>query len=252
MIHHRPGFGILGRSASTSLAKRETLSPRRDGTMGPGPRRAIVQLEGVDAEAETMTVVLTPVVEPLDSVEHGPCVAIVEWGNGSGTAIAEVDFGKGTAIQVAGSYLLVDGRNDGAVADGGRVDIDGGSTTIDPDPGDQRVAVIVSGYGPRPPSRATRTFYGRDLAPDESRLFPVPNFATGVSLSRAPIVGTTIALEVGDSVADPARLFRDGPHVFDEVPGGIVQLYPAAGAVAVRNVGRAPVSTFQLVFELAL
>jgi hypothetical protein len=246
----REGFGLLGRSASTSLARREVLSPRREG-VGPGPRKGIVQLEGEDAEAEVLTVVLALVTEAAAAASHGPCVAVVEWGNGSGTAVAEVDFAKGTVIQVAGSYLLVDGRNDGAVADGGAGDPDAGPTTVDPQPGDQTVAVIVSGYGTRPPGRVTRTFYGRDLAPRASRTYPVPNFAKSVAVGRWPIADTTVAVEVGDSVHGPAFL-RDGPHVFTGVPAAVVALYPTAGGVTVRNVGRSVIETFQVVFELAL
>jgi len=33
-------------------------------------------------------------VDPLEPVLHGPCIAILEWGTGSGSTIAEVDFAK--------------------------------------------------------------------------------------------------------------------------------------------------------------
>lgn len=199
-----------------------------------------------------MTIVLAPAVEAAAAAPHGPCVAIVEWGNGSGTAIAEVDFAKGSVIQVAGSYLLIDGRNDGAVADGAKgTDPDAGPTTIDPAPGEQTVAVIVSGYGPRPAGRATRTFYGRDLRRGEARTFPVPNFAKAVVVGRMPVSDSTIALEIGDASDEPT-LLRDGPHVFAGVAAGSLNLYPTAGGVTVRNVGRTVVDSFQVVFELAL
>ncbi len=244
------GRGLLGRSASTSLARREVLSPRREG-LGPGPRKGIVQLEGEDAEAEVMTVVLAPVVEVAAQAPHGPCVAIVEWGNGSGTAIAEVDFAKGTVIQVAGSYLLIDGRNDGALADGGVGDPDVGSTTIDPAPADQTVAVIVSGYGTRPPGRVTRTFYGRSLGPGEARTYPVPNFAKAVTVGRHPIATTALAVEFRDHV-EPASRLRDGPYLSEATPLPAIPLYPMAGGVTVRNVGRVAIDAFQVVFDLAL
>jgi hypothetical protein len=247
----RNGVGLLGRSASTSLARREVLSPRFD-SLGPGPRRGIVQLEGEDAESEVLTVILVPVVDATVPVPHGPCVAVVEWGNGSGTAVAEVDFAKGTVIQVAGSYLLVDGRNDGALPDGGQGDPDVGATTVDPNPGDQAVAVEVAGYGTRPPGRVTRTFYGRQLVRGEARTYPVPNFAKAVVVGRRPVAGTTIAVEIGDGVDGLSAGLRDGPHVANGAPAGRLDLYPLAGGVTVRNEGRAPVEAFQVVFELAL
>ena len=198
-----------------------------------------------------MTVVLVPQVDALAPVEHGPCVAVVEWGNGSGTAAAEVDFAKGTVIQVAGSFLLVDGRNDGALPDGSTGALDAPTPTIDPDPDDQAVVVVVSGYGSRPLGRATRTFYGRDLAAGEERLFPVPNFAKSVVVTRRPTTETSIELEIGDLPKPPLRP-REGPFSFDGEPAGRLDLYPFAGGVAVRNMGRTAVEAFQVIFELAI
>jgi hypothetical protein len=242
--------GILARNASTSLARREVLSPRRDG-FGPGPPKGIVQLEGEDAESEMLTVVLAPQLEPLTPVAHGPCVAIVEWGNGSGTSIAEVDFAKGTAIQVGGSFLSVAGRNDGALPDGSADGPDGQPTTIDPTPGDQAVVVVVSGYGPRPPGRVTRTFYGRSLAPGEERTLPVPNFARSFLIGRLPVAGTTIEAIVGDAPEPPLRP-REGPFAFVGAPAVPISLYPFASGVTIRNSGATPVEAFQVVFDLVL
>ena len=47
----RPSIGILSRNASTSLAQREVLSPRRD-RPGPGRPKGIIQVRGEDGEAE--------------------------------------------------------------------------------------------------------------------------------------------------------------------------------------------------------
>jgi hypothetical protein len=109
----------------------------------------------------------------------------------------------------------------------------------------------VSGYGPRPAGRATRTFYGRDLVVGEERLFPVPNFAKSVVVTRRPTAGTSVELEVGDLPEQPLRP-REGPFSFVSEPAGRLEIYPFAGGLAVRNVGTTLVETFQVVFELAL
>ena len=136
---------------------------------------------------------------PLEPVLHGPCIAVVEWGTGSGTAMAEVDLAKGD--HHPGRWLIFwkwPGRNDGADSDGSR-GIDGELQPIDSKADDQDVVVIVSGYGPRPATgRATRTFHFGPIRAGDSRTVVVPNFARSFLITRSPTATTSVALEVSD------------------------------------------------------
>jgi hypothetical protein len=211
----------------------------------------MIQLrDRADDDARTLSIVLIPAVAPLDDVPHGPCVALLEWGTGTATVSAEVDFAKGTHLQLAASFLSIAARNDGNLDDGAQ-------GTVDPQPGPQDVIAMVSGYGGRVAfGRATRTFYFRSLAHDATVTTPVPNFAKTLSVSLTPS-GSSIHVDVLDNMtfAQPPEPQRApairASYDFVAVAPSRINLPAIANSVAVTNTGTAAINFIQLAFELA-
>ena len=244
-------MALLRNNEPNNLGNRVTVVPL-PGAQGPGKRVPMLQLrDGEDDEAQTLSIVLIPAVAPLDEAAHGPCVAILEWGTGNATVSAEVDFAKGTHIQLAASFLSIAARNDGNVSDGA-----GG--TVDPNPGPQDVIVMVSGYGGRVAfGRTTRTFYFRNLPPNRTVTVPVPNFAKSITVSRSP-TSASLSIAFLDNMTFPtppdpgSQPGVRATYTFVGVAPPSIDLPAIASAVTVQNTGTAPIAFLQLAFELAL
>jgi hypothetical protein len=244
-------MALLAENEPTNLSARVVVPPLA-GARGPGRRVPMIQLrDSADCDARTLSIVLVPAVGPLDEAPHGPCVALLEWGTGSATASAEVDFAKGTHLQLAASFLSIAARNDGNLPDGA-----GG--TVDPAPGPQEVIAMVAGYGGRVAfGRATRTFYFRTMDPGAAPTVPVPNFAKTLVVSFSP-AGSSVHIDILDNMAFPIGGGDPGTtrgvrasYDFTGVPPRI-NLPAVASTVVVRNSGDGSIAFLQLAFELSL
>src|SRR4051794_15423387 len=104
-------------TAPNNLAARRTLKPAT--STGPGPEETILQLRGRHEDAQHLNLVLAPVIpDPSRGPIVHPCIAVISWGAGGAGTRAEVDFARGTELQLAASFLSISGRNDGRVSDG--------------------------------------------------------------------------------------------------------------------------------------
>jgi len=245
-------MALLAENEPTNLSARITVPPLA-GARGPGRRVPMIQLrDPADCDARTLSIVLIPAVAPLDGVPHGPCVALLEWGTGSASVSAEVDFAKGTHLQIAASFLSIAARNDGNLPDGA-----GG--TVDPAPGPQEVIAMVAGYGGRVAfGRATRTFYFRTVDPGAAPTVPVPNFAKTLVISFST-AGASIRVDIRDNMEFPIVGPDPGTapgirasYDFLGVPPPRINLPAVANSIVVRNSGTTPIAFLQLAFELAL
>jgi len=244
-------MALLRHNEPNNLGNRVTVAPL-PGAVGPGKRVPMLQLrDGEDDEAQVLSIVLIPAVAPLDQPEHGPCVALLEWGTGNATVSAEVDFAKGTHIQLAASFLSIAARNDGNVSDGA-----GG--TVDPNPGPQDVIAMVSGYGSRVAfGRTTRTFYFRNVAPNRTVTAPVPNFAKSVTVSRSPATAS-LSIAFLDNMTFPtppdpgSQPGIRATYTFVGVAPPSIDLPAIVTTVVIQNTGTTPFSFLQLAFELSL
>jgi hypothetical protein len=236
-----------------NVGNRLAVPPKRDG-LGIGKPVPFLQIRADDDDARSLNIVLLPGVLSESPAQHGPCVAVLEWGTGGASVSAEVDVAKGTQVQISASYIAVSVRNDGAVDDGS-------GNTVDPQPASQDVIVLVAGYGGRPAfGKTTRTFYFHNLLTNRSVRVVVPNFAKSVLVSRNPIGTTAIAVDLVDnlpfSTGDPQ--FSPGGSVRSSFafPAGAappsIDLYSATALVDVRNTSSVAVSFLQVAFELAL
>jgi hypothetical protein len=242
----------LLRAEANNLAARRTLQPAR--VSGPGKEETILQLRGNDRDAEEMNIVIAPVLrEPARAPVLHPCIAVIEWGTGGASARAEVDFARGTTLQLAASFLSIGGRNDGRVSDGTPTGV------IDPAPGPQDVIAMIAGAGGRVAfGPATRTFYfGNVLPATPLRLAPVPAFAKAAVITRSP-ADTSIEVVVFDGIVgtDEFGGIIFGPqrdqYTFANVPAARFALYERAGVVGISNAGTVPITSLQVTYELCL
>ena len=245
-------MALLHNNEPNNLGNRVTVAPL-PGARGPGRRVPMIQLrDAEDSDAQTLSIVLIPAIAPLEAVAHGPCVAILEWGTGNATVSAEVDFAKGTHLQLAASFLSIAARNDGNLPDGA-----GG--TVDPEPGPQEVIAMVAGYGGRVAfGRATRTFYFRNVARNGTPTVTIPNFAKSLTVSSSP-TGASLHIAFLDNMAFPstgpdpgAQPGTRASYDFVGVTPPSIDLPGIASTVVVRNTGAAVIAFLQLAFELAL
>jgi hypothetical protein len=245
-------MALLRSNEPNNLGTRVTVVPL-PGARGPGKRVPMIQLrDAEDSEAQTLSIVLIPAVAPLDEAPHGPCVAILEWGTGNATVSAEVDFAKGTHIQLAASFLSIAARNDGNV-------FDGATSTVDPNPGPQDVIAMVSGYGGRVAfGRTTRTFYFRGIPPAGAVTVVVPNFAKSLTVSRSPATAS-LHVDFLDNMTFPPTGPDPGTepgiratYDFVGVTPPSIDLPGITSSVLVRNAGTTPITFMQLAFELSL
>jgi hypothetical protein len=245
--------GLLYTSSQNKLGARETLLP---GSSGPGPVTTILQLRGRHEHAQQLNVILAPVIGDFTrSTPVHPCIAILEWGAGGAGTRAEIDFARGTALQIAASFVSISGRNDGAVSDGT-------GSPIDSDAGPQDVVAIISGVGSRAAfGRVTRTFYFGTIAAGASRLVPVPPFAKTFLITRLPAASgvtatvfdgfTRTLIDGGTLQLDPVSP-RDEYSFASGVPAQRIDLFDRAGAVQIVNPGPVPITALQVAFELCL
>jgi hypothetical protein len=243
---------LLAENEPNNLSARVVVSPLA-GARGPGRRVPMIQLrDQVDCDARTLSIVLVPAVGPLDEAPHGPCVALLEWGTGSATASAEVDFAKGTHLQLAASFLSIAARNDGNLPDGA-------AGTVDPVPGPQEVIAMVAGYGGRVAfGRATRTFYFRAVDPRGAVTVPVPNFAKTMVVSFSPS-GSFTHVDILDNMTFPVGggdpgTTRGVSASYDLAAVAVprINLPAVASAVMVRKTGQGQIAFLQVAFELSL
>jgi hypothetical protein len=238
-------MGLLDVPAN-NLAARATLKPNAG--IGPGEETTILQFRSEDWFAQHLNVVLAPVIPKLAaSTEIKTCVAIISWGTGGASTRAEVDFARGTEVQLAASFLSISGRNDGNVA----TNAEG---TLDDTPGPQDVVAIISGAGSRGPfGRVTRTFYFTGLFAGGTASAAVPAFAKAFRVTRFP-AATEIDVTIFDGLdstgapleARDERAFGSGESA------ARVELYDHAGVVQVTNTGAAQIGALQIAFELCL
>lgn len=238
-------MGLLDVPANT-LGARATLKPNAG--IGPGEETTILQFRSEDRFAQHLNVVLAPVIpKQAASTEIKTCVAILAWGTGGAGARAEVDFARGTELQLAASFLSISGRNDGRVATDSE-------TPLDDTPGPQDVVAIISGVGGRGPfGRVTRTFYFTALFAGTAAVAAVPAFAKSFRLSRFPVatdIGVTI-FDGLDSAGHPLEA-RDERSFGSGVPTSRIELYDHAGVVQVTNTGALEIRALQIAFELCL
>ena len=239
---------------ANNLAARQTLRPST--SLGPGKEETILQYRGRDRNARNLNIVLAPVLpDPSPGPVIPPCVAIIAWGTGGASTKTEVDFARGTELQLAASFVAISGRNDGSVDDGT-------GHAIDDSAGPQDVVAIISGAGSRAAfGRATRTFYFANVAPAAIRLVPVSAFAKTILVTRFP----------ANSVRQAHHLRRPGPEQRPRrrdadagrprgtstpsrpaFPPPRLELFARAGAVAIANTGSAPIQAIQVSYELCL
>src|SRR5258708_21933708 len=110
-----PMNGIL-QTAANKLGSRQTLLPSAS---GPGPLRPILQVSGAHQHARHLNIVLAPVIsDPSRGPIVHPCTAVLSWGAGGASTRAEVDFARGTELQLAAAFVSISGRNDAGVDDG--------------------------------------------------------------------------------------------------------------------------------------
>jgi hypothetical protein len=232
---------VLRTDLPNNLGTRLPVPPRQGG-LGPGLPVAFLQIRADDGDAHNLNIVLMPVVESSAPTPHGPCVAVIEWGTGSGSVSAEVDVGKGTQLQLSASFVGISVRNDGAVDNGTE-------SSVDPAPGIQEVVAMVAGYGGRVAfGKATRTFYFASIAPAGLVEATVPNFAKSVLVTRHP-PNTSVVVELYDNLGTNLRAS------LALLPGAVplsLDLFGLTAFVRVRNVGATDVSFLQIAFELAL
>jgi len=244
--------GIL-HTAPNKLGARQTLVPS---AAGPGPLRPILQVSGRHEHARHLNIVLAPVIsDPSRGPVIHPCIAVLSWGAGGASTRAEVDFARGTELQLAAAFVSISGRNDAGVDDGSGHPIDGA-------PGPQDVVAIISGVGSRSAfGRVTRTFYFGTVGAGQSRLVPVPPFAKTFAVTRLPGASSVVVtvfdgLDIHiDEILGPQTLPvtpRDEYRFTTGVPAQRIDLYDRAGAVQVTNPGPAAITNLQISFELCL
>ena len=239
-------------TVANNLAARQTLRPST--SVGPGKEETILQYRGRDRNARNLNIVLAPVLpDPSRGPVIPPCVAIIAWGTGGASTKTEVDFARGTELQLAASFVAISGRNDGSADDGT-------GHPVDDSAGPQDVVAIISGAGSRAAfGRATRTFYFANLPAAAGLLVPVSAFAKTLLVTRFP-ASSSVRLTIYDGIVPsgpgieaPSPINPRDEYAFAAgVPAPRLELFARAGAVVIANTGSAPIQAIQVSYELCL
>jgi len=236
-------------------------APTPSAPFGEGPEIALLKLDAEDAAAHTLVLAVQPVFSRPAArtgearrfpLEHGPSVAILEWGTGAETTSAEIDIGKGILCTVAASTVVLRGRNDGGVMLAPALINEFGESVaarkIDPNPAPQLVVASIQGVGTRAAALpTTRTFFRAHLPPGETVTFPVPPFAAAMRVMAAPAGASLLLLVLDGTTSANALTAIPLPPVPASVP-----LPPLADSVRLENTGAAVIQFLQLQFLLAL
>ena len=233
-------------TAANNLAARATLDPDLTGAIGA--EKTILQFRSKDRFAHSLNIVLAPVIpKKAKSSVVKTCVAILTWGTGGSNTRAEIDFGRGTQIQIAAAFVAIAGRNDGGLAVTSE-------STLDEAPGPQDVVAMISGVGGRVAfGRATRTAYFVEINAGQKRFVTVPPFAKSFLVTRFP-AATAIDVTVLDGLdSSGAPLDSRDEYLFASgVPASRIELFDRAGAVQIANTGLTDINALQVAFELCL
>jgi hypothetical protein len=208
------------------------------GWQGSMPHRASVRALDVTLEGdgpELITVVLEPIrgssdlARPSNEVEID---AILEWGSVQGSPHrAEIDVGRGVALGLTGSRLIVTARNLG----GGQV--------LAPE-AKLRASASLGGFGGAGPVVRAVSIGALEIAGVSAQQL-IPAFAASVRVARAPTGPVAVSFYAGDGRELAEGRVRWGEDTAIPVP-------PGADRFAVSNTGHRRIAEVRAVFQLVL
>lgn len=208
------------------------------GWQGSMPHHASVRALDVTLEGdgpELITVVLEPIRgssdlgRPANEVE---IEAVIEWGSVQGAPHrAEIDVGRGVALGLTGSRLIVTARNLG----GGQV--------LAPE-AKLRASASLGGFGGAGPVVRAVSLGALDVGGVSAQQL-IPAFAASVRIARTPTGPAAVAFHAGDG-----RELAEGRVRWGE--DSAVPVPPGADRFVVSNTGHRRLAEVRAVFQLVL